>query len=47
MGSVTLEDARDLARRIAGEQLAPRAAAIDRDRTFPWDAMGILGDAGL
>jgi len=47
MGSVTLEDARDLARRIAGEKLAPRAAAIDRDRTFPRDAMTVLEEAGF
>jgi alkylation response protein AidB-like acyl-CoA dehydrogenase len=38
---------RDLARRIADERIAPRAAAWDREHTFPRDLFAELGELGL
>jgi alkylation response protein AidB-like acyl-CoA dehydrogenase len=38
---------RDMARRFAREALAPHAAAWDRDRTFPADALRQMGELGL
>ena len=38
---------RDMARRFATEVLAPNAAAWDRDRTFPRDAVRQMGELGL
>jgi alkylation response protein AidB-like acyl-CoA dehydrogenase len=38
---------RDLARRFADEQIAPRAAAWDREHRFPVDVFGRLGELGL
>ena len=38
---------RDMARAFAAEQLAPNAAALDRDATFPVDAIHGMADLGL
>ncbi|MBX5439976.1 MAG: acyl-CoA dehydrogenase family protein [Solirubrobacteraceae bacterium] len=38
---------RDLARRFAEEEIAPHAATWDRERTFPLDVFGRLGELGL
>ena len=38
---------RDLARRFADEEIAPHAAAWDRDHTFPKAALADLGELGL
>ncbi|MBK8909121.1 MAG: acyl-CoA dehydrogenase [Rhodospirillales bacterium] len=38
---------RDMAREFAQEQLAPNAAAWDRDHTFPADAIRQMGELGL
>ncbi len=38
---------RDLARRFADEQVAPRAAEWDRSHTFPRDVFAALGELGL
>jgi alkylation response protein AidB-like acyl-CoA dehydrogenase len=38
---------RDLAARFADERIAPRAAAWDREHTFPREVFGALGDLGL
>jgi alkylation response protein AidB-like acyl-CoA dehydrogenase len=38
---------RDLARRVAEEQVAPHAAAWDREHTFPRELFGELGALGL
>ena len=38
---------RDLAERFAVEQVAPQAAAWDRDKTFPREALHGLGELGL
>jgi alkylation response protein AidB-like acyl-CoA dehydrogenase len=40
-------DVRDLARRFATEQVAPRAAAIDRDDEFPRDLYQSMADLGF
>ncbi len=37
----------NLARRIAREHLAPRAAQTDQDRAFPWEAISVMGQAQL
>jgi alkylation response protein AidB-like acyl-CoA dehydrogenase len=41
------EETRKLASRIAKEHIAPHASERDLERTFPWDGIRILGDAGL
>ncbi len=38
---------RDMARRFADEQIAPNAAAWDRDHTFPRDLFSEMGELGL
>ncbi|MDE2005003.1 MAG: acyl-CoA dehydrogenase family protein [Rhodospirillales bacterium] len=38
---------RALAREIAERDIAPRAAAIDRAETYPWDNIAALREAGL
>ena len=38
---------RDLARRVADEEIAPRAAGWDRDHTFPKELFAQLGELGL
>lgn len=38
---------KDLARRIADEKVAPKAAHYDETGEFPWDIMKILADADL
>ncbi len=38
---------RDMAREFAQEQLAPNAAAWDRDGTFPAEALAAMGELGL
>jgi alkylation response protein AidB-like acyl-CoA dehydrogenase len=42
-----MEEIRDTARRIAAERMKPRAMETDRDRFFPRENMGELGDAGF
>lgn len=38
---------RDMARQFASEQLAPNAAAWDREATFPGEAVKAMGELGL
>ena len=38
---------RDLARRFADEEIAPKAAQWDREHTFPRELFGALGELGL
>ncbi|MEW5866122.1 MAG: acyl-CoA dehydrogenase family protein [Bacillota bacterium] len=38
---------RDLAKKIAVEKVAPRAAEFDEAEEFPWDLMKVLAEAGL
>ncbi len=38
---------RDLARKIAEEKVAPRAAEFDEAEEFPWDLIKILAESGL
>ncbi len=38
---------RDLARKIAQEKVAPRAAEYDEAEEFPWDLVHVLAEAGL
>ena len=40
-------DLRDLVRRIATEQVAPRAAEIDRADEYPWDIRRLLADQDI
>jgi alkylation response protein AidB-like acyl-CoA dehydrogenase len=40
-------DFRDLVRRIATEQVAPRAAEIDRTDEYPWDLRKLLGEQDI
>jgi 3-sulfinopropanoyl-CoA desulfinase len=40
-------DLRALARRIAGTEIAPRAAATDRTQSYPWENVTALREAGL
>ncbi len=37
----------DQVRRLARETIAPRAAALDRDGTFPWDNIRAINELGL
>ena len=41
------KEAKDLARRIASDKIAPAAGERDRNGTFPREAIETLGDAGL
>jgi butyryl-CoA dehydrogenase len=41
------EEARKLARRIAGEAIEPGAAERDLKRAFPWEAVRVLAKAGF
>ncbi|HEY0768207.1 MAG TPA: isovaleryl-CoA dehydrogenase [Steroidobacteraceae bacterium] len=45
--SVELEEIRQQVRRFAAEQIAPRAAEIDRSNEFPRDLWPVLGAQGL
>ncbi|MHB9025405.1 MAG: acyl-CoA dehydrogenase family protein [Armatimonadota bacterium] len=45
--SVELGEIRELARRVARERIAPGALERDAKRTFPWDGIRALGEAGL
>ncbi len=42
-----LRDFRDLVRRIAVEQVAPRAAEIDASDEYPWDLRKLLGEQDI
>ena len=43
----TADMLRDSVRSFAADQIAPRAADIDRDNTFPHDLWRKLGDLGV
>lgn len=43
----TVEMLRDTVRAFANDEIAPRAAAIDRDNTFPADLWRKFGELGL
>src|SRR5262245_2364243 len=45
--SATHEEIRQAVRRFASEQIAPHAAAWDRDKTFPKQALKGLAELGL
>ena len=47
MNNLPIEEIRTLAERIASEKLAPRASEIDHNRTFPWENIRTLGEAGF
>src|ERR1700743_3789657 len=40
-------DFRELVRQIATEKIAPRAADIDREASYPWDIRKILGEQDI
>ena len=40
-------EVRALVRQLARERIAPRAAEIDRDASFPWDVVELLRDHGV
>jgi len=40
-------ETRELARRVARERIEPGAPERDQNRSFPWDAIRALGEAGL
>ncbi len=40
-------DLRQLARRVAEDRIAPRAAEVDRQEAYPWDNVAALREAGL
>jgi len=44
---LSLEEIRELARKIAIDKLAPRASEIDQNRVFPWENIRILDEAGF
>src|ERR1700731_4440948 len=43
----TADSIRDAVRRFADDEIAPRAADIDRDNQFPMDLWKKLGDLGV
>jgi isovaleryl-CoA dehydrogenase len=43
----TADMLRDSVQRFAADEIAPRAAAIDRDNEFPQDLWGKMGDLGI
>ena len=45
--NLTADETIALLRRIVTEKIAPRAAEIDTTRTFPWDNLRALGEAGF
>ncbi len=47
MRKLAVEEIRELTEQIATERLMPRASEIDQKRTFPWENIRILGEAGL
>jgi butyryl-CoA dehydrogenase len=47
MGKLSGEEIRILAERIANEKFAPHAAEIDQNRSFPWDNICTLRQAGF
>jgi alkylation response protein AidB-like acyl-CoA dehydrogenase len=47
MNKPSVEEIRELARKIAADKLAPHASEIDQNRTFPWENIRTLGEAGF
>lgn len=47
MGKLSIEEIRKLAEQIAAEKLAPRASEIDQTRSFPWENICTLRQAGF
>ena len=47
MKKSNIEEIRELAEKLASEKLAPRASGIDQNRTFPWENIRALGEAGF
>jgi len=47
MGKLSVEEIRELAEKIAIEKVAPHASKIDQNRTFPWENIRTLGEAGF
>lgn len=47
MEKLSIEEIKKLAERVAKEKLAPRAAEIDQNRSFPWENICELRKAGF
>ena len=47
MENLTIEEIKKLAKRVAVEKLAPHASEIDQNRTFPWENICVLRQAGF
>jgi alkylation response protein AidB-like acyl-CoA dehydrogenase len=45
--TVAQEELRLVARRVAAQSIAPRAAEVDRTEAYPWDSVSALREAGL
>ena len=47
MQKLSVEEIEKLAKKIASDKLAPRASEIDQNRSFPWESVHTLGEAGF
>ncbi|NIN00658.1 MAG: isovaleryl-CoA dehydrogenase, partial [candidate division Zixibacteria bacterium] len=47
MKKLAVDEIRELTEQIAIERLMRRASEIDQKRSFPWDGIRALGEAGL